>query len=54
MRGLPSTTFNPGIRPLLALSAAMGALLAVSLGIWARYGGTVFLEMVATGFRTCF
>jgi len=36
------------------LAAGMGAVVAATGGLWAHYGGTVFFEMIAAGFRTCF
>jgi len=36
------------------LAAGVGAVAAASGVLWVHYGGAVFFEMIATGFRTCF
>jgi hypothetical protein len=42
-------------RPFVLVAAAgVGALLAGTVALWAWYGSTVFFEMVASGFATCF
>jgi len=41
-------------RPLLFVAAAVGLLLAATLGLWAYYGTAVFFEMVRTGWVACF
>ncbi|HXX07977.1 MAG TPA: hypothetical protein VEH78_07455 [Pseudolabrys sp.] len=46
-----STTLS---RPLLLVAAALGILLAATLGLWAYYGTAVFFEMVRTGWVACF
>ncbi len=33
---------------------AIAALALVSLALWARYGGAVFMEMIATAWAYCF
>jgi hypothetical protein len=42
------------IRPTLLLAAAIGALLAGTLTLWAYYGTAVFFEMIRAGFAACF
>jgi hypothetical protein len=41
-------------RPLVLIALLGGAMLAVTLGLWAYYGTTVFFEMVRTGWVACF
>lgn len=41
-------------RPLMLIALLGGAMLAVTLGLWAYYGTTVFFEMVRTGWIACF
>ena len=41
-------------RPLLFIAAAVGLLLAATLGLWVYYGTTVFFEMVRAGWVACF
>jgi len=42
-------------RPLvLALAGLAGAILAVTVGLWAYYGTAVFFEIVRTGWQACF
>lgn len=38
----------------IALLAALAALLAVAFVLWARYGTTVFFEIIAAGIAACF
>jgi len=40
--------------PLMLIALLGGAMFAVTLGLWAYYGTTVFFEMVRTGFVACF
>lgn len=40
--------------PLLLLALFGGALLAVTIGLWAHFGSTVFFEVVRTGWSACF
>jgi hypothetical protein len=40
--------------PLLLVALAGGVLLAMTLGLWAYYGTTVFFEMVRAGWVACF
>jgi len=46
-----STTLS---RPLLFVAAALGVLLAATLGLWTYYGTAVFFEMVRAGWVACF
>jgi hypothetical protein len=32
----------------------VGAAVAVTLALWVHYGGAVFFNMIAAGFRACF
>jgi hypothetical protein len=41
-------------RPLVAIAILGGALLTVTLGLWAYYGTTVFFEVVRAGWAACF
>jgi hypothetical protein len=41
-------------RPLLIIAAAVGALLAGTVALWAHYGTAVFYEMIVAGIATCF
>ena len=41
-------------RPLLLLAVLGGAIMAVTIGLWAYYGTTVFFEIVRTGWIACF
>jgi len=47
----PAST-NPW--PAVLLSLAGGGLLAVTIGLWAYFGSTVFFEMVRNGLAACF
>jgi hypothetical protein len=40
--------------PTLLASLLGGAIVAVSLGLWAYFGTAVFFEMVRNGFAACF
>lgn len=40
--------------PLVLLSMLGGLILAVTVGLWAYFGSTVFFEIVRTGFAACF
>lgn len=40
--------------PTLLASLLGGAILAVTLGLWAYFGTAVFFEMVRAGFAACF
>jgi len=54
MPQMMSTSLRPSARPLLAAATLVGIFLAAALALWACYGGAVFFEMVAAGFRACF
>jgi hypothetical protein len=41
-------------RALVAAAALFGALLAVTLALWAHYGSAVFFEMIRAGLAACF
>ena len=41
-------------RPVLLISLAGGALLAVALALWGYYGTAVFFEMLRAGWVACF
>jgi hypothetical protein len=41
-------------RPLVLVAGLAGAMLAVTVGLWAYFGTTVFFEMVRTGWIACF
>lgn len=41
-------------RPLLLGIAAMIAVLAATIALWAHYGTAVFYEMVLAGLALCF
>lgn len=42
-------------RPIvLGTAAALGALLAATLALWAHYGSAVFYEMILAGLAACF
>ena len=53
---MPAIVSNAPVsrRPLLLVAAAGGALLAVTMGLWAYYGTAVFFEMVRAGWLACF
>jgi hypothetical protein len=40
-------------RPLLALAAVLGVMLAGTMALWAHYGTAVFFEMIAAGLAAC-
>jgi len=40
--------------PLLLVSLLCGLMLALTIGLWAYFGTTVFFEMVRTGWIACF
>ena len=40
--------------PLLLASLLGGLMFALTIGIWAYFGTTVFFEMVRTGWVACF
>lgn len=41
-------------RPLMLVALLVGALLAVTLALWAYHGTAVFFEMVRSGWAACF
>ena len=41
-------------RPLAAVAAGVGALMAGTLALWAYYGTAVFYEIIAAGIAMCF
>ena len=41
-------------RPMLCLALFCGLIMAVTLSLWAYYGTAVFLEIVRTGWTSCF
>jgi len=41
------------VAPILA-AGGVGAVIAATLALWVHYGGAVFFEMIAAGFRACF
>lgn len=47
-----STGWRFTLWPVLA--AGVGAVVAAAGVLWVHYGGTVFFEMIAAGFRACF
>jgi hypothetical protein len=52
MPAIASSTTLSG--PLLFVAAALGVLLAATLGLWGYYGTAVFFEMVRAGWVACF
>jgi hypothetical protein len=40
-------------RPLLAIAAGVGVLVAATLVLWAHYGSAVFYEMIVAGIAAC-
>ena len=53
---MPETaaTTSLGTRPLIAVAAFVGAMVAATLALWAHFGTTVFFEMVRAGIAACF
>ena len=49
--GEPRFASRPAI---IAMAAAAGLLLAVTLALWAHYGTAVFYEMILAGIAACF
>jgi hypothetical protein len=39
---------------MLAIAAAVGALIAATVALWAHYGSAVFYEMLLAGLAACF
>ena len=48
----PSWRVKP--RPLMLVAGTAGALVAVSVALWAHYGTAVFFEMIHAGLALCF
>jgi hypothetical protein len=48
-----STGGRLALAPILA-AGGVGAVVAATVALWAHYGGAVFFEMIAAGFRACF
>jgi hypothetical protein len=40
-------------RPVLAVSALVGIVLAATAALWAHFGTAVFYEMIVAGIATC-
>ena len=40
--------------PIVLGAGALGALLAVTVALWAHYGTAVFFETIRAGFAACF
>lgn len=40
--------------PLLLVALVAGLMVAVTIGLWAYFGTTVFFEMVRAGWIACF
>jgi hypothetical protein len=45
---------RPVSRPLLAVAAVFGVLVAFAGLLWAHYGTAVFFDMIAAGIAACF
>jgi hypothetical protein len=41
-------------QPLVIIAAAVGALFAGTVALWAHYGTAVFYEMIVAGIAACF
>ena len=55
LNGMPQTAASPQFnRPLMAVAALFGGLIALTLGLWAHYGTAVFFEIVRAGIAACF
>ncbi len=53
---MPNAVSSPHTlpRPVLAVAAVLGVLVAATLTLWAHYGTALFYEMVLAGFAACF
>jgi hypothetical protein len=53
---MPEALTQPrlGSRPVIAVSAVAGVLIAATLALWAHYGTAVFFEIIAAGLAACF
>jgi hypothetical protein len=50
-----SGSANPIARALVVGGAGLAAVILIAaLILWARYGSTVFFELIASGFAACF
>jgi len=48
------SAFNRQIsRPMLAIAAVVGILLAATAALWVHYGTAVFYETILAGIATC-
>ena len=48
------TASTPGLsRPLIAVAAAIGILVAGTVALWVHYGTAVFYEMIVAGIAAC-
>jgi hypothetical protein len=36
------------------VAGGVGVAVAATVALWAHYGGAVFFDMIAAGFRACF
>ncbi len=53
---MPETTIasTSGLsRPLIAVAAAIGILVAGAVALWVHYGTAVFYEMIVAGIAAC-
>jgi preprotein translocase subunit Sec61beta len=53
---MPDAVSSPRLlpRPVLAVAAVIGVLVAATLTLWAHYGTALFYEMILAGFAACF
>jgi hypothetical protein len=51
---MAATTFPTLSRPFALAAGVVVLLLAITLGLWAYYGTTIFFEMVRAGWVACF
>lgn len=51
--GVMSTVTTPN-RPLLVWLILVVALIAATVGLWARYGAAVFIDALVAGWTACF
>ena len=54
MADIASPSWHLKPRPLMAIAAVVGVLVAASVALWAHYGTAVFFEMIRAGFAACF
>jgi hypothetical protein len=53
---MPETTiaWTSGLsRPLIAVAATIGILVAATVTLWVHYGTAVFYEMIVAGIAAC-